>query len=56
LNAIIEDQDRLIEHSQGLIDGYKSALEEANQKLKNLGFKVSENNRKIWWDAEDYRK
>ncbi len=47
LNAIIEDKDRLIEQQQGLIDGYKSALEEANQKLKNLEFKVSENDRKI---------
>jgi len=46
-NAIIKDKDRLIEQQQGLIDGYKSALEEANQKLKNLEFKVSENDRKI---------
>ena len=47
LNAIIEDKDRLIEQQQGLINEYKSALEEANQKLKNLEFKVSENDRKI---------
>ncbi len=47
LNAIIEDKDRLIEQQQGLINEYKSALEEANQKLKNLEFKVGENERKI---------
>ena len=47
LNAIIEDKDRLIEQQRGLINEYKTALEEANQKLKNLEFKVSENNRKI---------
>ena len=46
-NNIIEGKDKLIEQQQGLIDGYKSALEEANQKLKNLEFKVSENDRKI---------
>ena len=47
LNAIIEDKDRLIEQQRGLINEYKAALEEANQKLKNLDFKVSENDRKI---------
>ena len=47
LNAIIEDKDRLIEQQRGLINEYKAALEEANQKLKNLEFKVSENDRKI---------
>ena len=46
-NKIIEGKDKLIEQQQGLIDGYKSALEEANQKLKNLEFKVSENDRKV---------
>jgi chromosome segregation ATPase len=46
-NAIIKDKDRLIEQQQGLINEYKAALEEANQKLKNLEFKVSENDRKI---------
>ena len=47
LNAIIKDKDMLIEQQQGLINEYKAALEEANQKLKNLEFKVSENDRKI---------
>ena len=47
LNAIIKDKDKLIEQQQELINGYKTALEEANQKLKNLEFKVSENDRKI---------
>jgi chromosome segregation ATPase len=47
LNAIIKDKDKLIEQQQGLINDYKTALEEANQKLKNLEFKVSENDRKI---------
>ena len=47
LNAIIEGKDKLIEQQQGLINEYKTALEEANQKLKNLEFKVSENDRKI---------
>ena len=47
LNAIIEDKDRLIEQQRGLINEYKTALEEANQKLKNLEFMVSENDRKI---------
>ena len=47
LNAFIEDKDRLIEQQRGLINEYKAALEEANQKLKNLEFKVSENDRKI---------
>ena len=46
-NAIIKDKDRLIEQQQGLINEYKAALEEANQKLKTLEFKVSENDRKI---------
>ena len=46
-NKIIDGKDKLIEQQQGLIDGYKTALEEANQKLKNLEFKVSENDRKI---------
>ena len=47
LNAIIKDKDKLIEQQQELINGYKTALDEANQKLKNLEFKVSENDRKI---------
>ena len=47
LNAIIKDKDTLIEQQQELINGYKTALDEANQKLKNLEFKVSENDRKI---------
>lgn len=47
LNAIIEDKDRLIEQQRGLINEYKTALEEANQKLKSLEFKVGENDRKI---------
>ena len=47
LNAIIKDKDKLIEQQQGLINDYKAALEEANQKLKNLEFKVSENERKV---------
>src|SRR5690554_1034909 len=46
-NKIIEGKDELIEQQQGLINDYKAALEEANQKLKNLEFKVSENDRKI---------
>lgn len=46
-NTIISGKDKLIEQQQGLIDGYKTALDEANQKLKNLEFKVSENDRKI---------
>jgi hypothetical protein len=46
-NKIIEGKDKLIEQQQGLINDYKTALEEANQKLKNLEFKVSENDRKI---------
>ena len=47
LNSIINDKDKLIEQQQGLIEGYKTALDEANQKLKSLEFKVSENDRKI---------
>ena len=47
LNSLINDKDKLIEQQQGLIEGYKTALEEANQKLKSLEFKVSENDRKI---------
>jgi hypothetical protein len=46
-NKIIEGKDKLIEQQQGLIDGYKTALDEANQKLKTLEFKVGENDRKI---------
>ena len=46
-NTIIEGKDRLIEQQQGLIDGYKSALDEANLKLKSLEYKVGENDRKI---------
>lgn len=47
LNSIINDKDKLIKQQQGLIEGYKTALDEANQKLKSLEFKVSENDRKI---------
>jgi hypothetical protein len=46
-NKIIEGKDKLIEQQQGLIDGYKTALDEASQKLKSLEFKVGENDRKI---------
>lgn len=46
-NKIIDGKDKLIEQQQGLIDGYKTALDEANQKLKTLEFKVGENDRKI---------
>ena len=46
-NKIIEGKDKLIEQQQVLIDGYKAALDEANQKLKTLEFKVGENDRKI---------
>lgn len=46
-NAIISGKDKLIEQQQGLINDYKAALEDANQKLKTLEFKVSENDRKI---------
>ena len=46
-NKIIDGKDRLIEQQRGLIDEYKLALEEANQKLKTLEFKVGENDRKI---------
>lgn len=46
-NKIIEGKDKLIEQQQVLIDGYKTALDEANQKLKTLEFKVGENDRKI---------
>ena len=46
-NAIIDGKDKLIEQQQGLIDGYKSALEEANLKLKSLEYKFGENDRKI---------
>lgn len=46
-NTIISGKDKLIEQQQVLIDEYKSALEEANQKLKSLEFKVGENDRKI---------
>lgn len=46
-NKIIEGKDKLIEQQQGLIDGYKTALDEANLKLKTLEFKVGENDRKI---------
>ena len=46
-NTIIEGKDRLIEQQQGLIEGYKSALDEANLKLKSLEYKVGENDRKI---------
>ena len=46
-NAIISGKDKLIEQQQELINEYKTALEDANQKLKTLEFKVSENDRKI---------
>lgn len=46
-NKIIEGKDKLIEQQQGLIDGYKTALDEASQKLRALEFKVGENDRKI---------
>ena len=46
-NKIIEGKDKLIEQQQGLIEGYKSALDDANLKLKSLEYKVGENDRKI---------
>lgn len=46
-NSIIKDKDKVIEQQQGLIEGYKLALEEANQKLKTLEYKIGENDRKI---------
>ena len=46
-NEIILSKDKLIEQQQGLISEYKTALEEANHKLKSLEFKVGENDRKI---------
>ena len=46
-NKIIDGKDRLIEQQRGLIDEYKLALEEANQKLKTLEYRVADNNRKI---------
>ena len=38
-NKIIDGKDKLIEQQQGLIDGYKSALDEANLKLKQRLFR-----------------
>lgn len=46
-NKIIEGKDKIIEQQLILIENYKSALDEANQKLKGLEFKVGENDRKI---------
>ena len=46
-NKIIEGKDNLIEQQQGLIDGYKVALEESNQKLKTLEYRIADNDRKI---------
>jgi chromosome segregation ATPase len=46
-NSIIEGKDKLIEQQQGLIDGYKAALLDANQKLKTMEYAISDNKRKI---------
>ena len=46
-NKIIEGKDNLIEQQQGLTDGYKVALEESNQKLKTLEYRIADNDRKI---------
>lgn len=46
-NSIIEGKDKLIEQQQGLIDGYKAALLDANQKLKTMEYNISDNKRKI---------
>jgi chromosome segregation ATPase len=46
-NSIIEGKDKLIEQQQGLIDGYKAALLDANQKLKMMEYDISDNKRKI---------
>ncbi len=46
-NSIIEGKDKLIEQQQGLIDGYKAALLDANQKLKTMEYDISDNKRKI---------
>lgn len=46
-NGIIEGKDKLIDQQRGLLDNYRSLLEEANQKMRALEYKVTENDRKI---------
>ena len=46
-NKIIADKDMIIEQQQGVIENYKAALEDANQKMKGLEYKVVENERKL---------
>jgi len=46
-NKIIEGKDKIIEQQLILIENYKSALDEANRKMKELEYKVADNNRKI---------
>lgn len=46
-NKIIEGKDKIIEQQLILIENYKSALDEANRKMKELEYKVADNYRKI---------
>ncbi len=46
-NRIIEGKDKIIEQQLILIENYKSALDEANRKMKELEYKVADNDRKI---------
>jgi uncharacterized protein (DUF3084 family) len=46
-NKIIEGKDKIIEQQLILIENYKSALDEANRKMKELEYKVADNERKI---------
>lgn len=46
-NGIIEGKDKLIEQQRGLLNDYRAMLDEANQKMRALEYKVAENDRKI---------
>lgn len=46
-NKIISDKDDMIQQQRGLINEYKTALDDANQKIKHFEYKVTENERKI---------
>jgi len=46
-NKIIEGKDKIIEQQLILIENYKSALDEAIRKMKELEYKVADNERKI---------
>lgn len=46
-NKIISDKDIIIEQQRELIEKYKVSLDEANKKINELNYRITDNERKI---------